>query len=346
MGKIKTQKIVLNSYGSYLGVQKGCFIVRTNRDEVKKYPLFEREIGEVVLKTGNSVSTGALATMGFWGIDCMILTQRGFPVATLKSLDDDSHVQTRISQYGALQNNPIQIAKRFVLGRIEGQNRLLKKYGLKEHQPSAVEKIMNLSEDNVASARRRLTGYEGKCSEAYFTQLFQLVPKAIRPTKRLKFKAYDGVNNLLNLSYELLKAKVHIALLNAKLEPHLGFLHSLQYGKPSLVCDFQELYRHLMEGFVIQYCQTLKKKDFILKTEGYSKSKKGKRQYLNDAKTRGFMKELNQHFQRQVAIPRMKIGERQEIETLIREEALLFAKYLRGERTMWKPRIARTCRKP
>ena len=337
---MKTRKIVLNSFGSYLGVQKGCFIVKTRTEDVQKYPLFEREIGEVVLKTGNTVSTGALATMGFWGIDCMILTQRGFPVATLKALDDDSHVQTRLSQYDALRDNPIQIAKQFVLGRIEGQNQLLKKYDLKEHQPSSVEKIVNLSEENVASARRRLTGYEGKCSEAYFKQLLRLIPKGIRPTRRLKFKAYDGVNNLFNLAYEVLKAKVHIALLNAKLEPHLGFLHSLQYGKPSLACDFQELYRHLMEDLVIQHCQTLRKQDFVLKTEGYSKSRKGKRQYLSDAKTQHFMAELNHYFQREVAIPRMKIGERQEIETLIREEALIFAKYLRNGRKEWNPRIA------
>jgi CRISPR/Cas system-associated endonuclease Cas1 len=55
---------------------------------------------------------------------------------------------------------------------------------------------------------------------------------------------------------------VHRTLVNAKLEPYLGFLHSLQVGKPSLVCDFEELYRYLMDDFVIQYCQDLRKRDF------------------------------------------------------------------------------------
>jgi len=36
----------------------------------------------------------------------------------------------------------------------------------------------------------------------------------------------------------------------------------------------------------------------------------------------------------------MKVGERQTIETLINEEALLFAKYLRGEIGNWAPRMA------
>jgi len=35
------------------------------------------------------------------------------------------------------------------------------------------------------------------------------------------------------------------------------------------------------------------------------------------------------------------MGEQQEIETLINEEALLFSKYLRDETQIWNPRIAR-----
>jgi len=40
-----------------------------------------------------------------------------------------------------------------------------------------------------------------------------------------------------------------------------------------------------------------------------------------------------------VDIPRIKVGKKQEIETLINEEVYLFAKYLRKERKEWKPRI-------
>jgi hypothetical protein len=42
----------------------------------------------------------------------------------------------------------------------------------------------------------------------------------------------------------------------------------------------------------------------------------------------------------EVEIPRIGIGKRQAIETLINEEALLFAKFLRDERNTWIPRIA------
>ena len=145
-------------------------------------------------------------------------------------------------------------------------------------------------------------------------------------------KTYDGVNNLFNLAYGMLKWKVHIALLKAELEPYLGFVHSVQFGKPSLVCDFQELYRYLIDDFVIREAMSLTKKDLALKEEAFSVNRKGKRQYLMKEKNEEFLKKLNKLFTNKVEIPRIRVGERQEIETLINEEAFLFAKYLRGER--------------
>lgn len=49
-------------------------------------------------------------------------------------------------------------------------------------------------------------------------------------------------------------------------------------GKPSLTCNFQELYRYLVDDFVIQFCQRLKKEDFVMKSEGLSAYRKGERE--------------------------------------------------------------------
>ena len=114
----------------------------------------------------------------------------------------------------------------------------------------------------------------------------------------------------------------------------------MQYGKPSLVCDLQELYRHLVDDFVIRFCQGLGKRDFTVKSEAASRSRMGKREYLNDAETRRMMRELGDYFESLVDIPRMRHGKRQRIETLINEEVLLVAKYLRYEISDWKPRLA------
>jgi CRISPR-associated protein Cas1 len=338
--KTKTVKITLEGLGSYLGMEKGCFVVKNREGETKRYALFENEISEVQIRSGNSISSGALASCGFWGIDCLFLTQKGRPVAMLRSLDDDSHVNTRICQYEAMKNEKAEyIAKQLVLAKLEGQNQVLKKYGLRRHDFSVMEKIKNLEAEDNSKLRTRLMSIEGHFSENYFNQIFSLISYSLRPDSRKTFHAYDGINNLFSLGYGILSWKVQYALIKGKLECFLGFLHSIQKGKPSLICDFQELYRYLVDDFIIEYSHNLQRKDFTVKDEFLSAHKKGKREYLNDIQTHKFVKGLNQHFENKITIPRIRRGTQQEIETLINEEALLFAQYLRNEKPSWIPRI-------
>jgi len=237
----KTLKIELSEYGSYLGRDEGCFELRDKNGNVKRYPHFEKQIGECILKSGSYVSTDALIDLALWNIDTFIM--RALVVAVLKNLEDYSHVKTRISQYQALENGKdIIIAKQIVKSKIEGQNKVLKKYGLR------------LIDSNIGDIenRKRLLAIESKSARTYFSQIFQLFPEKIRAEKRIGYKAYDGLNNVFNFSYYVLRCRVYKALLKSKLEPYLGFLHSTQFGKPSLVCDFQELYRYLIDNYLIE----------------------------------------------------------------------------------------------
>ncbi len=253
-----------------------------------------------------------------------------------------SHVKTRLCQYEAYNGEKRSyIAKQIVLSKMRGQNILLGKYGLKPHDEEAItSKIDGLEESNTLSFGQKLNGIEGKFTQHYFKQVLGLLPEKLRPAKRKKFKAYDGVNNIFNLAFEVLQWKVHRAIIRAKMEPYLGFLHSVQYGKPSLVCDIQELYRSLVDDFVVQFCQGLKERDFTVKSESVSRKRKGKREYLNNAETRRMMRDLEAYFESKVEVPLIRHGKKQRFETLINEEALLLAKYLRNEKKGWIPRIA------
>lgn len=341
MGRVKHVKLVLDSFGSFLGREKGCLVARDKDGNTKKFPLFDNELGEIQIRSGNTVSSGALATCGFWNIDVLISTGRGHPIAILKSLYDDSHVQTRVCQYEATKNGKgSEIAKTVVLAKVKGQNEVLKKFGLRRIDYAVLKKIKELPENDIKLLRKKLLNLEGRASKYYFGQIFRLFNESVRPQRRKGFKAYDGVNNLFNLAYRVLFWKVHIALINAKLEPYLGFLHGVQFGKPSLVCDFIELYRYLIDNFLLEYARNFKPKDFVLKAEDFSRRRKGKRQYLNEKLTNEVIKRLDTYFRTSVEIPRARIGEKQELETLISEEALLLARYLRSEREEWIPRIA------
>ncbi len=66
-------------------------------------------------------------------------------------------------------------------------------------------------------------------------------------------------------------------------------------------------------------------------TKNIARKKKEKREYLNNNQTKDLMTKLNCFFDSKFEIPRIKIGHRQTIETLINEEALLLGKFLKTE---------------
>jgi len=337
--RAKIKKIVLDGYGCFLGMEKGCYVVKDRNGKVERYPQFETEIGEVILTSGNFVSTGVLASFGYWSIDVLVMTKKGEPVAILKSLDDDSHVLTRIKQYEAYRNKKgLEIARTFISAKLLGQNVILNKYGFKTHG-NVEQQINSVKADSLFALRKKLMHVEAMATKHYFNQLFQLIPERIRPLNRRTLNAYDGVNNIFNLAYQLLFCKCYSAIVKAHLEPHLGFMHSLEAGKPSLVCDFQEVYRYLIDDFVVRFCQKLNAKDFVAKTCWLNRKRMGKRVYLNESMTKQLNRELLEYFRFNVEAERIRHGKKQEIETLMCEEAFLFAQYLRGERLNWFPRV-------
>ena len=135
----------------------------------------------------------------------------------------------------------------------------------------------------------------------------------MRVDERKSWKAYEGLNNTFNLAYTLLKFRVYSAVLKAHLEPYLGFVHSKQFGKPSLVCDMMELYRYLIDDLVVEFSQALTSKDFTVKKEWFSTNRIGKRQVLNMEKTRELTQRLNQLFESKVNIPRIMHGKAKQL---------------------------------
>ena len=91
---------------------------------------------------------------------------------------------------------------------------------------------------------------------------------------------------------------------------------------------------------LIERCQKLHKNNSVLVTDFMMHLKMGKRIHLCEYEADKLAEALNSFFERMVEDPRIRIGKRQTIATLINEEALLFAKYLRDERKSWIPRIA------
>lgn len=81
------------------------------------------------------------------------------------------------------------------------------------------------------------------------------------------------------------------------------------------------------------------KRDFVVVTDFMLRLKMGKRIHLCEYEADSLADGLYGLFNREVEIPRIRHGRRQTLDTLISEEALLLAKFLRDERKEWTPRL-------
>jgi CRISPR/Cas system-associated endonuclease Cas1 len=100
-----------------------------------------------------------------------------------------------------------------------------------------------------------------------------------------------------------------------------------------------EIYRYLIDDFLIERRTKLHKNDFVTVTDFILHLRMGKRIHLCEYETAELAKDLNTLFNKTVQIPRIKHGKKQTLDTLISEEALLLAKYIRNERNQWQPRL-------
>ena len=100
----KTLEIRLEGYGDFFGTRQGTLLIRDKNKNEKTFPLFESEIGTIILKTGNVVSTGALSTCGFFGINVLI------SVGTASSFLGSSGNSVRAASPGRIITSGTRIA--------------------------------------------------------------------------------------------------------------------------------------------------------------------------------------------------------------------------------------------
>ncbi len=114
----------------------------------------------------------------------------------------------------------------------------------------------------------------------------------------------------------------------AHLDPYLGYLHSTQFAKPSLVCDLQEPFRYLVEDFLVGYHQNLAPESF---------EDTGRRVFVRPKEKLRLILGLNRLFEKRAPYKRRNYGRTASIRTIIREETIKLAQYLRGNKTIYEP---------
>ena len=184
----------------------------------------------------------------------------------------------------------------------------------------------------------RVRGYEGEAARTYFGVFDQLVrhdDPAFRFAGRNRRPPRDAINALLSFAYALLLHDVRSAAEVAGLDPAVGFLHRDRPGRPSLALDLME---ELRPFFADRLVLKLVNKQMV-KRSGFETTESGAVS-MTDATRDAVLRAYQERKREEIKHP--FTGDRISIGHLWFVQALLFARFLRGELDAYPPFLWRS----
>ena len=237
--------LVISSYGSFLGLNNHRLAVRQNK-KIRHYPL-NRLCSVSVAKSGVSISSDLIQAFSHRGIKLFFLDFRGVAHSALLGESQHGVAAVRTAQMQFCKGETLLLAKKIVVAKIKNQRAVLN-YMDKYHQQALLK---SSSQDLLIFAEKaqfaknfdNLLGFEGASANSYFQALKQAKLFSSSFKKREGRGSIEINNSMLNLGYAVLSSYVLSAIVNAGLEPYLGFIHSQRPGRMALVLDIMEEYR-------------------------------------------------------------------------------------------------------
>lgn len=237
--------LVITGFGTFLGLRDTRLIVK-NGDDVKAYPL-NRLCTVAIAKKGVTISSDLIEAFSLRGIKLFFLDFRDVAHTVLVGSAQHGVVRARIAQQQYCAADIPHACHIIVLGKVINQRSVINyfnKYHNSTYLTKASEQLLQITNNLSATLSREvLLGMEGSAAHIYFNALSssQLLPSSFQ--MRTGRGSQEIINSMLNFGYAILSSYIMSAIINAGLEPYLGFLHTKRPGKPSLVLDLMEEYR-------------------------------------------------------------------------------------------------------
>jgi CRISP-associated protein Cas1 len=218
-------------------------------------------VSEVVLMGNVGLTTPVIKLLLRENIDVVFLTQDGEYCGRLTG-PSTPHVLLRRKQYRAQEDAAFTqaFAQCVVRGKIANMRTLLMKHDRAREDAviaSAVEALGAASERAPRTTTlNALSGVEGAATAAYFGAWKRLLKPDWKFEKRARRPPPDPINVLLSFGYTLLARAAQGAVESAGLDPYAGFLHCVEYNRPSLALDLMEEFRPVVDGVVLWCCNS------------------------------------------------------------------------------------------
>lgn len=240
------------------------------------------------------------------------------------------------SEAGALS-----VARNIVAAKIANSRNLLQRHLRNHGGESGLENVKRAVESlarhvpliEKAHTLEVLRGYEGECAAIYFGCFGSMITAQendFRFSGRNKRPPLDPVNALLSFVYVILVNDIRSALETTGLDPQVGFLHRLRPGRPSLALDLMEEFRAYVADRVVLNLINLRqltRDDFETRETGEVRiTDKGRKELLIAYQKR--KDEVLEH---------PFLGEKTTVGLLFHIQAMLLARFIRGEISEYPP---------
>jgi CRISPR-associated protein Cas1 len=330
--------LYLNQQRSIVRKDGDCLVVQPqkNGDEnpspKTRVPLIK--VDHVVVEGNVTLTTPVLHAFLDNNIEISFLSYYGnFKGALSTGFSKNSLL--RVAQHRA-HNDPEQrlnLAKRFVTGKLANMRTLLMRYNRKDEEDELGRQVRAIEQAIKAAghmdAVERLIGQEGIASAAYFSCFAKLLKQDMGFRGRFRRPPTDPVNALLSYGYTILTSKIASIIHSVGMDPHVGYLHTSQYGRPALALDLVEEFRPIVVDSVVLTVinnRMLQQHDFVEEVGSIRLQDNGRKQFLGK-----FEERLNTEVTHPV------FGYRVTYKRCLELQARLLAKTLTGEIPAYTP---------
>lgn len=332
--------LYVTSPDRYLSLDGENVVVLEKNIEIGRIPLHNLEMIVTFGYTGASPALmGACASRN---IGLVFLSGNGRFIARVVG-EVYGNVMLRKEQYrrSEQEDESLAIAKNCILGKVYNSRWVLERVARDHSMRVDVEKIhkktgflaSSLVKIRNCKSAEELLGLEGEAASVYFSVFDDLILQQKEDfcfSGRSRRPPMDEVNAMLSFAYTLLTSMCASALEAVGLDPYVGFFHKDKPGRRSLALDLVEELRSIMgDRFVLTLInlRSVKKEGFLRKENGA---------VIMDEKTRkAFLAAWQKKKQEMITHP--FLGEKMEWGMVPFAQAMLLARYLRGDLEEYPP---------
>lgn len=326
--------LYVTTQGAYLAREGETALVRVDGETKLQVPI--HTLGTIVCFGQVSVSPPLMGLCSERGVAISFLSMNGRFLARVEG-PVSGNVLLRREQYRKADDLDISsdIARAMVVAKIANCRTVLQRAardrpGKEYEQPlsEAVEQLaQHLRELEEPASLEIVRGKEGDAARRYFGVFDHLITVQKDDFffhERSRRPPLDNVNALLSFVYTLLVHDVASSLEGVGLDPAVGFLHRDRPGRPGLALDLmEELRPYLADRLVLSLVnrQEIKGKGFVhTETGGVT---------MDDDTRKKVLVAYQERKQEEIQHP--FLGEKVALGLLPHLQALLLARYIRGD---------------